>query len=155
MIKSILVPIDGSEHSRKALQFAADVAERFNASIVLVHVVSAAALLPAPAPQVGVSVTPEGVPPPIFSTKLAEDMVKLGSELLARETRELEKRGLTANKVLERGDPVEKILQIAKNERCDLIVIGARGLGKVRALLLGSVSDGVVHRAPCPVLVVK
>jgi len=155
MIKSILVPIDGSEHSRKALQFAADVAERFNASVVLVHVVSAAALLPAPAPQVGVSVTPEGVPPPIFSTKLAEDMVKLGSELLAREIRELEKRGLTANKVLERGDPVEKILQTAKNERCDLIVIGARGLGKVRALLLGSVSDGVVHRAPCPVLVVK
>jgi len=155
MIKSILVPIDGSEHSRKALQFAADVAERFNASIVLVHVVSAAALLPAPAPQVGVSVTPEGVPPPIFSTKLAEDMAKLGSELLARETRELEKRGLTAKKILERGDPVEKILQTAKNERCDLIVIGARGLGKVRALLLGSVSDGVVHKAPCPVLVVK
>jgi len=153
MIKSILVPVDGSEHSRRALEFATDIAQRFNASVVLVHVVSTGALLPAP--QVGVPVTPEGVPPPVFSMKMTEDMTKLGSELLARGSVEVEKRGLTAKKVLERGEPLEKILQTAKNERCDLIVIGARGLGKVRALLLGSVSDGVVHRAPCPVLVVK
>ena len=155
MINRILVPIDGSEHSRKALEFAADIAQRFNASVVLVHVVSTAALLPAPVPQVGVPVTPEGVPPPVFPTKMAEDMTKLGSELLARQSGEVEKRGLTVKNVLEKGEPVEKILQTAKNERCDLIVIGARGLGKMRALLLGSVSDGVVHRAPCPVLVVK
>jgi len=153
MINRILVPIDGSEHSRKALEFAADIAQRFNASVVLVHVVSTAALLPAP--QVGVPVTPEGVPPPVFSTKMAEDLAKLGSELLARGSSELEKRGLATKRILERGEPVDKILQTAKNERCDLIVIGARGLGKMRALLLGSVSDGVVHRAPCPVLVVK
>jgi len=155
MINRILVPIDGSEHSRKALEFAADIAGRFNASVVLVHVVSTAALLPAPVPQVGVPVTPEGVPPPVFSKKMAEDLAKLGSELLARGSSEVEKRGLTVKNVLERGEPVEKIVQTAKNERCDLIVIGARGLGKMRALLLGSVSDGVVHRAPCPVLVVK
>jgi len=155
MINCILVPIDGSEYSRKALEFATDIAQRFNASIVLVHVVSTAALLPAPVPQVGVPVTPEGVPPPVFSTKMAEDMAKLGSELLARQSSEVEKRGLTVKNVLEKGEPVEKILQTAKNESCDLIVIGARGLGKVRALLLGSVSDGVVHRAPCPVVVVK
>lgn len=155
MITRVLVPIDGSEYSRKALEFATDIAQRFSASIVLVHVVSTAALLPAPVPQVGVPVTPEGVPPPVFSTKMAEDMAKLGSELLARQSSEVEKRGLTVKNVLEKGEPVEKILQTAKNESCDLIVIGARGLGKVRALLLGSVSDGVVHRAPCPVVVVK
>jgi len=155
MINRILVPVDGSEYSRKALEFATDIAQRFNASVVLVHVVSTAALLPSPVPQVGVPVTPEGVPPPVFSTKMAEDLAKFGSELLARQGSEVEKRGLTVKNVLERGEPVEKILQTAKNERCDLIVIGARGLGKVRALLLGSVSDGVVHRAPCPVVVVK
>jgi len=155
MINRILVPIDGSEYSRKALEFATDIAQRFNASVVLVHVVSTAALLPAPVPQVGVPVTPEGVPPPVFSTKMAEDLAKFGSELLARQGSEVEKRGVTVKNVLERGEPVEKILQTAKNEKCDFVVMGARGLGKVRALLLGSVSDGVVHRAPCPVLVVK
>jgi len=155
MINRILVPVDGSEHSRKALEFATDIAHKFNASVVLAHVVSTAALLPAPVPQVGVPVTPDGVPPPVFSAKMAEDMAKLGSELLERQSSEVEKRGLTVKNVLERGEPVGKILQTAKNERCDLIVIGARGLGKMRALLLGSVSDGVVHRAPCPVVVVK
>jgi len=153
MITRVLVPVDGSEHSRRALEFATDIAERFSASVVLLHVVSTAA--PLPAPQVGVTVTSEGVPPPVFSTKMVEDLAKLGSELLARQGSEVERRGLTVKKVLERGEPVEKILQTAKNERCDLIAIGARGLGKMRALLLGSVSDGVVHRAPCPVLVVK
>ncbi len=153
MIKSILVPLDGSEHSRRALELAADIAQRFNASVVLVRVVSTAAL--PPTPQVGVPVTPEGVPPPVFSTKMAEDMVKLASELLAGERSEVEKRGLTVKTVMETGEPVEKIIQTAKNERCDLIVMGARGVGKVRALLLGSVSDGVVHKASCPVLVVK
>jgi len=153
MIQSILVPVDGSEHSRKALELASDIAQKFDASLVLVHVVSTAAL--PPTPQIGVPVTPEGVPPPVFSTRMAEDMVKRGSELLERERTEVEKRGLTVKTIMERGEPVEKILQTAKYERCDLIVMGARGVSKVRALLLGSVSDGVVHSSPCPVLVVK
>lgn len=53
------------------------------------------------------------------------------------------------------GDPAEGIIDLAKAEEYDLIVVGSRGLGPVREILLGSVSQKVLHAAPCPVLVVR
>lgn len=53
------------------------------------------------------------------------------------------------------GDPAAEIVNVAKETNADLIVIGSRGLGRVQGVLLGSVSDRVVHMAHCPVLVVR
>ncbi len=56
---------------------------------------------------------------------------------------------------LETGKPASRIVEVAKNWSADLIVMGSHGRGKVQGLLLGSVSEGVLHHAPCPVLVVR
>jgi nucleotide-binding universal stress UspA family protein len=53
------------------------------------------------------------------------------------------------------GHPVDTILHVAKDRGADLIVLGSRGLGGFKRLLLGSVSNGVLHHAPCPVLIVR
>jgi nucleotide-binding universal stress UspA family protein len=53
------------------------------------------------------------------------------------------------------GRPADKIVETAKLESCDLIVIGSRGLGGIKEFFLGSVSDRVADEAPCPVLIVK
>jgi nucleotide-binding universal stress UspA family protein len=60
---------------------------------------------------------------------------------------------LRALPVIERGDPVEKLLEDAEMG-VDLLVLGSRGFGPVMRLLIGSVSSRVIRRAPCPVLVV-
>jgi nucleotide-binding universal stress UspA family protein len=52
------------------------------------------------------------------------------------------------------GDPAETILDVARSRNCDLIIMGARGLGKLPGLLLGSTSQKVLSLAPCPVLIV-
>jgi nucleotide-binding universal stress UspA family protein len=53
------------------------------------------------------------------------------------------------------GDPVEEIIQFAKNNDIDMIVIGSRGLGKIKGLLLGSVSSKVCHLAECTCVTIK
>ncbi len=56
---------------------------------------------------------------------------------------------------LAEGEPVDEIVKKAKRGQFDLIVMGARGLGTLKKLLIGSVSEGVLKKAPCPVLIVK
>lgn len=55
----------------------------------------------------------------------------------------------------EMGHPAATIIRVAEDEKCDLILLGSRGLGEVKRFLLGSVSDAVVHHAHCPVLIVR
>ncbi|HEY4768057.1 MAG TPA: universal stress protein, partial [Candidatus Limnocylindria bacterium] len=68
---------------------------------------------------------------------------------------ELAAPGVTADSVVLRGRPAEAIAGLAYREAADLIVVGSRGLGAVEGALLGSVSDGVIDRAMCPVLVAR
>jgi len=56
---------------------------------------------------------------------------------------------------VEPGEPASKIIEVANNWHADLIVMGSHGRGKIQGLLLGSVSQGVLHHSPCPVLVVR
>ena len=57
--------------------------------------------------------------------------------------------------LLREGDVVEEILKAVEKDKFDLIVMGARGVSVIKEVLLGSVSDGVVRKAPCPVLISK
>jgi nucleotide-binding universal stress UspA family protein len=58
-------------------------------------------------------------------------------------------------KIVVEGHAVEEIVRVANQENIDLIVIGARGVSHMREMLLGSVTDGVMHHVRCPVLVIK
>src|SRR5262249_26300664 len=67
----------------------------------------------------------------------------------------LAERGFVIETDIAVGDPRAEIVRQAEEWKAELVVVGARGLGTVKRLLLGSISDGVARHAPCPVLIVK
>jgi len=154
MIKSILVAVDGSENSKKALNYAIELAEKFDGRITLIHVYStvvpfvpAANTLSSPA----VSPAASGV----LAAKISEEAKQRGKQILDEAEQTVKDRGISVGKVLSEGDAVREIVTEAQDGKFDLIVVGHRGLGKLRELVLGAVSEGVSHKAPCPVMIVK
>lgn len=139
MIKSILVPIDGSRHAEKALTYALEMAEKCEAGIEILTVV------------------PEVVSSPDWMKEYTEKMKEKSEEMLSESFRMAKEIILDINisKRLEEGLTVEKILEIAERGNHDMIVMGSRGLGFVKGFLLGSVSNKVVNHAEIPVLIVK
>jgi nucleotide-binding universal stress UspA family protein len=129
-ISKILVPIDGSPHGEKALQHAAFLAKETGSKMTLLYVQESG----------------------IFNLRPA--MTKeIGNCILRRATEQI--KGLTADQMLESGDPAKVIVQTANKGNYDIIVMGNRGLGAVGRFLLGSVSDHVSHYANHSVLIVK
>jgi len=155
MFKKILVPLDGSEHSLRALEIAVQIAKKFEAKITLIHVYSVG-IRPVVMPE-PTTLTPIGVPvmAPTDVSKIAEATRKAGAAILADGEEKVKAEGIEVETLLKEGHSVQEIVKTAKEGSFDLIVIGARGISKIREIILGSVSDGVVHNAPCPVLVVK
>lgn len=141
MFQKILVPIDGSPNSYRGLQYAVEVAKKFDAEITLIHVVEQPSYAFAPASG---SVLP------------AEAFVELegfAEELLQKSKRDLIEKGVRTNTLLKRGSPATEILRASKG--FDLIVMGSQGLNRFKRLLLGSVSNSVVQSSDVPVLIVR
>ncbi|MBI4258461.1 MAG: universal stress protein [Thaumarchaeota archaeon] len=141
MFNKILVAIDGSRNAFRALEYAVDLAKKYDASITLIHVVERPVY-----PYVyaeGVAVHGD-----IYATLREE-----GEKLLAEKKEELVKKGLKAETRLVTGNPAEEVLKTSTNH--DLIVIGSRGLGTVKTFLLGSVSTKVSQHAKKPVLIIR
>lgn len=142
MIQHILVAADGSEGSRRAAAFAADLAKATGAKVTLLHV-----LEPIPVVNVGFAEF-YGV---AHRQPSEEEMRQLRQAL--QDMAKVFPEG-RAEVVLEYGSPAETIVNQAKERGVDLIVVGARGLGAVGRFFVGSVSDRVVHHAECSVTVV-
>jgi nucleotide-binding universal stress UspA family protein len=140
----ILVPTDFSKHSHNALTYAAAFAEKFGAELYLLHVVQDLALF---IPE-AVSVAPPAVPP-------IEQMTAAVREGLARLVRENDLDRFTVHTEVREGTPFYEIIQFAKEAGIDLIIMGTHGRGGLAHVLLGSVSERVVRKAPCPVLTVR
>ena len=150
MIKKILVAIDGSEHAWKALDLATELAKSHQAKLIVLHVIAYE-----PAPEaLRTFAEVEGV-----SAEEEAARFRYGRRLgdaLTREARPAPRRrpcghrGPTAE-----GKPAAVIVETAKAERVDMIVMGSRGLSEPRALLLGSVSHKVAQLAPCTCITVK
>ena len=134
----ILVPVDGSAYSLKAVETACDLAKaQAPASVVLTAV------------AIQIPELEEGV-------YIAEKM-KVQAEASRAKAREVAQgKGVTAEVILVTGSsPADEIVQVAKDQQADLIVIGSRGIaGKTRSFL-GSTASQVVTYSPCSVLVVK
>jgi len=135
----ILVPLDGSEHSIKALEMAVQIALKFNGKITLVHIYSIGGLATSPTPV----------------HEFIEAIRKVGAGILTEGEKRVKAEGAQVETLLIEGHAVEQIVKTCREGKFDLIVMGARGLSKIKEMLLGSVSDGVVRHACCPVLVVK
>ena len=137
--RRLLVPIDGSEHSKKTLDHAATLAKDLSAEIVVLQVVDAPFFA--------------GYPYDLVSVK--DDLDKIKDAEYESAQKVLEESGVTYSRELEHGNPAETIIAVAEAGKYDLVVIGSHGASAGERFLLGSVSDRVVHHAPCDVYVVK
>lgn len=145
MIRTILVAVDGSEPALRAASLAADLAVKYEAALHLVQVNQ-----------------------PLSVTKELEEFARVERMDVAT-SRDVATRYLLgpAESIAKTagvrkvspdvltGEPAERLLEYAREHAVDLVVLGRRGLGRIRGLLMGSVSSKVSSLAECPVLIVK
>ena len=175
-MERIMVALDGSEHSEKALDLASDIAAKDGAELILLHVVSDKPLTEAERHMVEVEYLDEiaaslsgfAVEPPGDPTIRAQRVLQhyadvarrfrgaLGQRLMTQaRTRARDKGVRSVQNLLEEGDPASTILRLAKGLHVDMIFLGSRGLGDAQGLLMGSVSHKVAHLAECTCVSVK
>ena len=161
MITKILVGVDGSKNSEKALDYALEVADKFSASILILNVFQ-------PPPEFGyqanmssqfsASGNPQdtiGNQPNLFA--FIKDLQKVHEAILSKagERAIKLKPGLKITTELKEGNTPSQIIETAANGGFDLIVVGHMGESGIKEFLLGSTSERVAHQARCAVLVVK
>jgi len=132
----ILFPTDLSKNAERAYPFACSVARDLGASIIILHV----------------------YPPPIDRSEVvAWHQGKGFEEDLKEFLEEYDGQGVPCGvtRQLKEGHAVEEILRVARESKCDLIVMGTHGRTGIARLLMGSVAEQVLRKAPCPVLTVK
>jgi nucleotide-binding universal stress UspA family protein len=140
----ILVPTDFSKFSTNALTYAAAFAEKFGAELYLLHVVQNFAMM---VPD-SVNVVPPIGPPIAELTAAVKDA-------LDRAVRDNHLERLTVHRDVREGSAFYEIIQFAKEKDVDLIVMGTHGHSGLVHVLLGSVTEKVVRKSPCPVLTVR
>ena len=155
MFEKILVPVDGSEHSTRALDAALQIAKKFRGKVTLLHVYTVdvrPVIMPEPAtslPNIVPMMSSEEV------SKIADNARQMGKAVLSDGEQRARAEGVPFESLLREGHVVQEVIKTAKEGNFSLVVIGARGRSKIRELLLGSVTDGVIHHVTLPVLVVK
>ena len=145
MFNKILIPVDGSEGSWRALENAVAIGEKFGAELVVATVIQPynnATLLSVPLDTKTV-------------TEGSKELEKVGDKVLQMAAERLIDYKCKVNYCLEIGHPSERIIALAKKEKVEAIVIGSRGLSGIAEFFLGSVSSKVSQYADVPVLIVK
>lgn len=142
-ISKILVPIDFSAHSKVALQYAIDLALHYSAELTLVHVF-----------DIGIYSMGDGSP--MLDPAHFENIVNQIERDLDEAKRDALEAGLGSVRTkLLQGKPDHELQRAALEDGADLIVMGTHGRTGFRHLLMGSVAERLVRRAPCPVFTVK
>jgi nucleotide-binding universal stress UspA family protein len=138
-VKTILCPFDFSEHSELALCYAAAFAEQNHCRLIVFHSLPVSAIL-------------AGLPPaPILNEPIWQDEMKA---LLDKKVVPYANRKINISTKMESGDPAVQILRTAEEENADFIVMGTHGLSGYQALLIGSVTNKILHKTKVPVLTV-
>jgi nucleotide-binding universal stress UspA family protein len=148
LFKKIMVPLDGSKNSKDALNVAIEIAKKFGGKVTLVHVYSSGGVFGAPAISDAYTEVPVAV-------AYRENVRQLGNKILEDGKAKVEDEGIEVETILEEGHVVQEISKMSQGSNFDLIVMGTRGRSEIAELLLGSVSNGVVQHAACPVLLVR
>jgi nucleotide-binding universal stress UspA family protein len=138
-IRTILHPTDFSDNAAYALQLACSLARDHDARLIVLH---------AHRPPVMVLGGAEAIPP----LPVEEEIEELEAQVKALK---MPIPGITVERRLIQGEPVTTIVELAERVPCDLIVMGTHGRRGLRHLLMGSVAEQVVRKAPCPVLTVR
>ena len=155
MFRTVLVPLDGSPLAEQALPYAREVAQRFQAKLVLLQVVplvgQAAALGFA-----GTSELAHTTPPDIeaLSEALGAE-VRRAEGYLGETARKLQEAGLEVEWEVRRGVPAAEIIACARDRGVDLIAISTHGRSGLGRLIFGSVADEVLRKSGLPILLIK
>jgi nucleotide-binding universal stress UspA family protein len=147
MLKNILVATDASPASNRAINFAADLAGKYGATLHLLYAVREMQLPPELKKMAEVEK---------IAGARSDVLDFVGKQILSdAQTRALKKGAGKIKTTLERGDPATAILRYGKRRKVDLIVIGTRGLGQVKGMLLGSVSRKVTNLSDISCLIIR
>jgi len=134
----ILVPLDGSKYSEKALLHACDMAKNYQSRLILLYVVE------------------KSIPINLLDRKEYLGILrKYGSKVLTKGKEITTKQGVDSKIVMKEGNVANEIVKLAKKEQCNLIVVGSKGLGTTARFFLGSVSNKLANNSPCSILIVK
>ena len=144
-ITNILVPVDFSPHAEHAFTYATTLAERFGAKLALLYVVDDSFVTGGWSSEIYVPNVPE----------LMENLIADADRRLATLKASAAALGLTVETAVIRGRPAPAIVEHAKNGGFDLIVMGTHGRTGVSHIVMGSVAERVLRKAPCPVLTVR
>jgi nucleotide-binding universal stress UspA family protein len=135
---NILVPLDGSKHSEKALLHACDMAKNYQSRLILLYVVEKLISLN-----------------PLDRKAYLEMLRKVGSNVLAAGKKIATKQGMDSKIVIKEGNIANEIIKLAEKEQCNLIVMGNKGLGATSRFFLGSISNKLANNSTCSILIVK
>jgi nucleotide-binding universal stress UspA family protein len=138
MLATVAVGTDGTATASKAVEAAVEIAQRFDAKLVLLSAFQ--------------GTRPRGAPSASGEADWAFDNDARVREMLSRTEQELRERKIECRTLLDEGDPAEVLIQLAEECDADLLVIGNRGMQR---RVLGSVPNTITHKARCSVLVVK
>jgi nucleotide-binding universal stress UspA family protein len=137
-LERILVPVDGSEYSARAVDYSLSCAEQYQSEVILLHCHK---------PIIGYAVEPD------FDDVKGRILEK-ADQLLSNYKDLYERKGIRHREIISDPPPAQAICQIAKEENIDTIIMGTRGKTDWEGLLVGSVTHKVLQLSPCPVLVV-
>jgi nucleotide-binding universal stress UspA family protein len=139
MFETILVAVDGSKHSDAAFDVATDIAQKYGSELFVLHVFQGG--------------TGSGT---LVSSDVEDANRSIGQQILNSYEAKINERHLqNVRMLLQEGDAAQRIMETAREIKCGLVLIGSRGRGGFKELLLGSVSHKVTNHADYPVLVVK
>jgi nucleotide-binding universal stress UspA family protein len=141
LFAKILVPVDGSENSYRALDAALFLSEKLGSNITVLHVMEQVPITHIESQKV--------------LSELLENYKKENQDILSKCSEIAKQKGITINTILLQGNPASIILDYNKKEKFDLVIMGSRGLGKFKELILGSVSSKIVHHSPCGILLIR
>jgi nucleotide-binding universal stress UspA family protein len=139
LFKKIAVAVDGSSFSDHAIDCAANLAIKYDGKVTLIHAI----------------INPVFAYEGVILSDLDDKIEESGKEILKNSIERESIRNLRPEYRLVKGHPTSEIAKIVNDESYDLLVIGSRGQGSVKAFLLGSVSEKISRFAKCPVLIVK
>ncbi|NNL58086.1 MAG: universal stress protein [Nitrosopumilus sp.] len=135
---NILVPLDGSKYSEKALLHACDMAKNYQSRLILLYVVEKA------------------IPLNLLDRKeYLKILREVGNNVLTKGKKITTQQGVDSKIVLKEGNITNEITKLAKKEQCNLIVVGNKGLGATARFFLGSISNKLANNSPCSILIVK
>ena len=135
---NILVPLDGSDYSKKALLQACDMAKNYQANLILVYVVDKSRSLNL-----------------LDKNEYLKMLRRFGEKVLVKGKETAKTKGMDVTTIMKEGNITNEIVKLAKNKKCNLIIVGSKGLGATARFFLGSISNKLANNSPCSVLIVK